>query len=117
MRPVIQRIADCLSETFRPLQKLLLIRSIPGNILLLYTAGAHVAPLIVISAQPDLSDVFKLSVLSNLSGINVAVIVKNGHFCRIFMIQLLCHLCLKDKILIHESLHFVCLLFLFYLGL
>ena len=43
-----------------------------------------------VAAQPNLSDVLKLAILPDLLGVDMAVIVQNGHLGCVIVIQDLC---------------------------
>ena len=105
MAPVIQGIADSLAQALCPLAELLVIGSIPGDILFFYTAGAHETPFVMIAAQPYLGDIIKLTILSDLSGIDMAVIVQDGSSLCILMIKLFGCFCLQKKVLVHKFFH------------
>ena len=87
--PVIERVADGLLQGLCPLLELLTIRCIAGDVVLIYAVGAHLTPLVVVAAQPYLGNVVELSVLGNLLGIDVAVVIYDGHALGILMEQLL----------------------------
>ena len=89
MAPVKERIADSELQRFRPLLKLLPVRRVSGDIVLLHTVGTHGTPFIMVPSQPYLCDVVKLSVLRDLLRIDVTVIVQNRHIFRICMEKLL----------------------------
>ena len=78
MAPVKQRVADGLAQTLGPFAELFVVGGIAGDIFLLHAAGTHKAPFVVVAAQPHLRDIVELSILGNLSGIDVAVVVQHG---------------------------------------
>jgi hypothetical protein len=59
----------------------------------------------VISSEPDLGDIVESSVFCNLLRGDVAMVIKNGSFFRILMIELGCDLGLKQKLLVHKCFH------------
>ena len=82
MAPVIQGIANGLSQTLGPLEKLLLVGGCAGDIVFVHATGAQKAPFVMVAPQPDLGDVFKPAVLIDFLRIDVAVIVDDRHiFC------------------------------------
>ena len=93
------------------LQELFIVRCAAGDVIFFNTVGAHNAPLVVVAAQPQLGDVGETPILPNILGIDVAVIVADGHFCCVVMIQPLGGLVGQQEVLIHKFLHFHALLF------
>ncbi len=69
-------IADCLSDNLCPFKEFLLVGSIAGDKAFVNAAGTHKAPFVMVAAKPYLGDVFELAVFCNLSGIDVAVVIK-----------------------------------------
>ena len=110
MSPVIQRVADCLTDTFSPFQEFLFIGSVSCNELLIYTAGTHEAPFVMIAAKPYLGNIVEFAVICYFCRIDVAVIVKNRCFFSIVVKKAACSFCLKQEILIHKIFHGFCLL-------
>ena len=87
--PVKERIADGELQRFRPLLKLLPVRRVSGDIILLHTIGTHGTPFIMVPSQPYLCDVVEFPVLRDLLRIDVTVIVQNRHGFRICVEKLL----------------------------
>ena len=77
MRPVVQRIAQRVRNGSRPGQKLLVGRSVPGNVFFRHAVRAHRPPFIVVSLKPDLVKIGESPVLSNVSRGKMAVIIEN----------------------------------------
>ena len=88
MAPVEQGVADSLAQALSPFAELLVIGSVTGDVLFVHTAGTHETPLVVIAAQPYLSDVVELTILSNLLGIDMAMVVQNRCFFCVVVEQL-----------------------------
>lgn len=103
--PVEERIADSFAEALSPFTEFVVIGGIAGYVLLVNTAGAHEAPLVVIAAQPYLSDVVELTVLCDLLGVDVAVVVKNRFFLCVVVEQLFGCLCLEQEVFVHKCFH------------
>ena len=82
MAPMVQRVSNGHLQSLRPLLEFLPVRGIPGDAGLVHAVGAHQPPLVVVTAQPHLGDVFKVPVLGDLLGVQVTVIVQNRHFLR-----------------------------------
>ena len=92
MAPVIQGIADELGHGLGPGLELLAVAAVAGHILLIHAVGAHLTPLIVIAAQPNLCDIVELAVLINLLGIDMAVVIQNRHGLCVLVVQRLRHI-------------------------
>ena len=88
MTPVEKGIADGLAQALCPFAEFFIVRSIAGDIFFLHAEGAHQAPFVMVTAQPDLSDVVKMPVLRNFPGIDVAVVIQHRGGLRIIMKQL-----------------------------
>ena len=90
MTPVVHGIPNRLGQRFGKLLKLFAVGRIAGDIIFIHAVGAHDAPLVVVTAQPNLSDVLETDILVDLLGIQMAVVVVDGHFCSVVMVQLDC---------------------------
>jgi hypothetical protein len=62
-------------------------RRIASAILLFYTVGTHLTPLVMISPKPNLSNIFPALVFRNFRRRQVAVIVNNRHLFSKAMIK------------------------------
>ena len=89
MCPVEDGVSYSFSEAFCKCKELLFVGSISCDIFLFDTERSHETPFIMISAEPNLSDVVEMLIFGNLSGIDVAVIVKYGHFRSVVVIKCL----------------------------
>ena len=105
MRPVVQRIADCLADNLRPLAELLVVARAAGNVVFIHARAAHQAPLVVVTAQPNLGDVLEALVFPNFLGADVAVVVDDGAGRGIVVVELARRLGVQQEILIHEGGH------------
>ena len=105
MGPVIEGVANGAGQNFGPGVKLFPVRGIAGDHSFGSAIGTHGAPFVVVAAQPSLGDVVKLTVLCNLSGIHMAVVIHDGHFGRILMIKSTGRRGRQQKVLIHKSFH------------
>ena len=106
VRPMIKRVPDQLRHTPAISHKLLVIARVPGDKLLRHAAAAHSTPLIMIPAEPHLSDVRINLILSNLARGNMAVIVNYRQIRGVSMIKRARRLGLEKEILSHERFHF-----------
>ena len=105
MAPVVQGISDCLSKALSPLAEFLIVGSISGDVLFVNSEGTHQTPFIMVAAQPYLSNVVKLTILSDFSGVDMAVIVQNRSVLCVIVEQLLCCFCFQQKIFVHKCFH------------
>ena len=105
MAPVIKRIADQLGHNGAVRLELIIVRTVAGDVLLIYAAGAHCSPLIVVAVQPNLGNVGITLILCDLLGGKVTVIIDNGQLFRIIVEKDLRSLSGKKEIFIHKLLH------------
>ena len=84
--PVKEGIADGLPKALSPFQEFIFVGCIARNIFFLYSAGTHKAPFIVVAAEPNLRHVVKLAILPDFLLVDVAVVIQNGHACRVVKI-------------------------------
>ena len=112
--PMVHGIADSQLQRLHKLQKTLVIVLLAGDIVLADAVGAHDAPFIMVaeigavrllSAQPHLGQVVKAPILIDLPRRDMAVIVDNGQFRRIVVIEMLGGFALEQKVLIHKLFH------------
>ena len=75
------------------------------HIFLRYAAGAHHPPFVVVAGQPGLANVGELLVFVNLLGIQVAVVVKDGHVLGILMVQPAGRFAVEQKVVSNEGFH------------
>ena len=75
MAPVIEGITDRLSQTRCPFDELVVIGCLAGYVFFLDAAASHEAPFVVVASKPYLGDVVELSVLRDLFGRDMAVII------------------------------------------
>ena len=71
--PVVKRVADGKAERLRPLLEFLAVGGFAGDETLVHARPAHEPPLVVIAAEPDLRDVFKLPVLADLLRVQLSI--------------------------------------------
>ncbi len=109
MGPMIQGVADEIGNGLGPFLEFLGGRSLTGDVIFGNAAGTHGAPLVVVTAQPNLSNVLELTVLGDLSGVDVAVIVKYGCVLCVVVEQLLRCLCFQQKVFVHKCFHLISL--------
>ena len=64
-----------------------------------------ITPFIMIAGKPDFGNGIELPVVSNIFWVDMTVVVKNGHFCRMFMVQFPCSLGPQQKIFVHKFFH------------
>ena len=90
---MVQRVPDQAGDGLGPLLELLGGGGVPGDVLLRHAAGAHGPPFVVVAPQPHLGDSALLLVLVDIHGVDVAVVVDDGHFFRMVVVQGFRRLC------------------------
>ena len=105
MSPVVQGVPDGPGQRFRKSLELHPVGGTAGDFLLRYAVGANQPPFVVVAAQPDLGDIVKPPVLRNVPGVDMAVIIHNGHFFRPAVIQPPGRFVLQQKFLIQKRFH------------
>ena len=98
-------VADGPVQGFGPFLELLPVRGIAGDVSLLHAVGTHLPPLIMVAPQPDLGDGFKLPVLVDFLGINVAMVVQNGHLGGGLVVELLGSGRVQKEVAVKEGFH------------
>ena len=108
MRPVIQRVPHRVWNGLRPL-----LEGFPsgvlaaGEVVLGNTVRPHRAPFVVVAVvavhQPELGDVAELDVLGDLLRHEVAVVVDDGHFRRVLVVELAGGLRLEHEVVVDET--------------
>ena len=109
VRPVEERI---LHEALHRLRKRLeplparraAVRAAAGAEPLLESAGAHLPPLVVVAAKPDVRDVVPALVLRDLRRRKMAVVVDDRHLLRMAVVELLRRLGREEEVVVDERL-------------
>ena len=89
MGPVIQRISYGVGNGFTESLEFFEIGLGPCDVFFTESHASHGSPLVVVSAQPDVSDVSESRIFSDHLGIQMTMIVIDWHVFRILMVQLL----------------------------
>ena len=89
MGPVIERIAQAVRNSLGPLFEFFVVTGSTGAEAFLDTVSAQGPPLIVVSVQPYLGQIFEILILGDLGRGEVTMIVVNGQGGCIFIICLL----------------------------
>ena len=108
--PMIQGIADGLTEHLSPFAEFFIITGITGDVFFRNAGTTHQPPLVVVTTQPNLRDVFIPQIFPDFLGADVAVIVNDGALGSHVMIQRARGRGVQQKVLVHESLHIPLLL-------
>ena len=95
--PLHHRVSNGPGQGFGKLFELLPTGALPGDKILLHTVPPHQPPLVVVSSQPHLGQVVEPPVLPNLFGVNVAVVVRNGHPLGILVVEFLAGLRVQQE--------------------
>ena len=117
VRPVVQRVPHRVRNGLSPL-----LEGLPGGVLaagkivLGNAVRTHRAPLVMVAVvtvhQPELGDVAELDVLGDLLRHEVAVVVDDGHFRRVLVVELAGGLRLEHEVVVDET-HIQCILVTF----
>ena len=107
MRPVEKRILDEALHRFGELDELVVPGGVARDILLLDAIRAHLAPLVVVAAQPNLRDIRPALVLGNLARRQMAVVVDDRHILGVAMVKLAGRLGGQEEVVVDEC-HFEC---------
>ena len=105
MCPVVQWISHGIWNRFRPFLKFCKIIRISGNEVFINSIGSHSPPFIMIAIQPDLCQVFKFSVRSDIFRREMTMVIDDGHFSRMVMIQLFSSFIFQNEIFIQKLFH------------
>ena len=112
--PVVHGVADGHFQRLSQLQETLVRGLVAGNIILRDAVGTHHAPLVVVAcvgavgllaAQPNLYDVVEAAVLVDLLGVQVAVIVTQGHLGCVVVVKMLCGGGFQDEVIVVKGFH------------
>lgn len=86
MRPMIKRISHRVRHRLGPFKEFLVRRFISGDIFLGNTVRSHRPPFVMVSAQPYLRKILELVILRYLPGIQMAMVINDGHLRRMLVI-------------------------------
>jgi hypothetical protein len=78
-----------------------------GDIFFGDAVGAHDAPLVVVATQPNLGDVLKTDIFIDLLGIQMTVVIVDGHFGSVLVVKLHCGGGAQKKIFAQKGFHAV----------
>ena len=105
MGPMIKRITDQGRKRARKRFKFFIIAGITRNHAFGKSAGTHGAPFIVIGAEPDFRNIFILFIFGNFFGVHMTVIVNDGHFRSIVVVENSRRFGVEQKIIVHKRFH------------
>ena len=92
MAPLVEWITVCAFHSMNVGKKLVIRLSIPRDQTLLHAICTHETPLVVVTrpliANPKPSEVIETLVLANLLGIQMAMVIDNGHVLGMVVIEL-----------------------------
>ena len=103
--PDVDGVAHQLGQDLGEFHVLFVVAGVAGDVLFVDAEGAHAAPLVVVAPQPHLAQILKLLVLRDLGGLQVAVIVDDGHMLCILMIEHLTRLICEEKFFAETVIH------------
>lgn len=102
MGPVIEGIPQRVGDRFGPLEKLLPVVALAGDVFLGDALGTEGAPLVVVAFQPGFGEIGELVVVGDLVDRQVAVVIKDGHVGRIVEVQSLRGPGGEQEVVVHE---------------
>ena len=103
--PDVDGIAHQLGQNFGKLHVLFVVAGVTGDVLLVDAKGAHTAPLVVVAAQPHLAQIFKLLVLGDLHGLQMAMIIDDRHMLCILVVEHLAGLIGEEQLFAETIIH------------
>ena len=103
--PDVDGIAHQLGQNFGKLHVLFVVAGITGDVLLVDAKGAHTAPLVVVAAQPHLAQIFKLLVLGDLHGLQMAMVIDDRHMLCILVVEHLAGLIGEEQLFAETIIH------------
>jgi len=87
MNPMVHRVAERLGDNRGPLFEFLPIRSVTGDVFLVDSGGAHEAPLVMITVEPDLREILEPLIPRHLLGREVTVVVDNRKVASVLAVE------------------------------
>ena len=105
MRPVIKRISETAWDGLGPFLELFIVACIAGDLFFGDSVCSQGPPFIVVAVQPGLRKVVELMVRGDQFGGKMAVIVVNGHFRRVLVVESPRRLGLEKKIFGNKLVH------------
>ena len=103
--PVIERVAHRIGYGLGPLLKLLPVRCITRAVTLRHAICTHGTPLIVIAIEPYLRKRAETVIRGYILGIEMAVVIDNGHLRRMVVIEALGRRALQQEIRVVKLFH------------
>lgn len=86
MRPMIKRISHRVRHRLGPFKEFLIRGLISGDVFLGNAIRSHRSPFVMVSAQPYLRKILELVILRYLPGIQMAMVINDGHLRRMLVI-------------------------------
>ena len=86
MRPMIKRISHRVRHRLGPFKEFLIRGLISGDVFLGNAIRSHRPPFVMVSAQPYLRKILELVILRYLPGIQMAMVINDGHLRRMLVI-------------------------------
>ena len=103
--PVVEWITHRVGYGLGPLFKLLPVRSIARAVALSHAICSHCAPLVVVAIEPYLRKRAETVIRGHILGIEVAMVVDNGHLRCVIVIEALGRRALQQKIGVVKLFH------------
>jgi hypothetical protein len=103
MRPVIERIAECVRHGRRPSLELVEVIGLARAKTFRDAVGPHGAPFVMVAFKPDLKKVFELAVGRNVARRNMTMIVKNRLGFRVLVVKFASRFGAQQKVFVDEG--------------
>jgi len=108
--PVIQGITHGIGKGFGPFFEFFPVAGIlTGAITFINSVGSHGTPFIMVTFEPDLSQVVEFVIFGNVFGVQVAVIINNRQIFGVLVEKLFGYFVFQHKIFVHECFHSRCI--------
>ena len=107
MGPVIERVAKRVRHGLRPFLEFFPGAAVAGDVFFGNAVSAHRAPLVVVSPEPYFGDVGELVVFRYHLGIQMAMIIDDGHAFRTLVIQFAGGIATKHEVFVDERFHYI----------
>lgn len=107
VRPVEQRVANRVRDSFGPFFKFFPVRSIARDESLCYALCPHRPPFVMVAFEPDFGDAAKLPVRGDVLRRKMIVVVNNRLPCRVFVVEFGSEIVVQQEVVAEERARFV----------
>ena len=99
---MVQGVAHRPGKGFGKGLELFPVGAVAGDVSFVHAVPADHPPLVVVAAQPHLGDVVEAFVFSDLPGVDVTVVVHNGHGLGVLVVQGFGGFAGEQEVLVHK---------------